>query len=236
MAFNDIFKVTKSVIISEDLEKTNNAFTSSCANIVVSPALPDSSFPKTITIDFGTHNCTDIYGITRRGKLIVNCSGRYRDAGTVISISTDEYHVNNYKIEGDKTITNEGFNNNNNTYFTSNIIDGVINYPNGDLATFESNRIMEWVIGESSDGILGILDDEYDITGTSTGTNRNGRKYNATITSPLRLSILCNWVKQGTLELQPENLYSRIVDFGDGSCNSEIMVDINDNIYTIDSP
>ena len=87
MSFNDIFKIIEDVIINEGLEKNSTSILNTCANVTVSPSLPDSSFPKTITIDFGTQNCTDNYGIKRRGMLLVNCTGKYRDAGTTISIT-----------------------------------------------------------------------------------------------------------------------------------------------------
>ena len=236
IAFNDLLKVTEDVIINEELEKSSNSILNNCAAITIHPSLPDTSFPKTITIDFGPVNCTDVFGVDRRGKLIVIMDGRYRDAGTTISITTNEFYLNNHKVEGTKTLTNEGLNNEGHSYFISNIVNGNITYPSGDQAKYESNRIIEWVIGEDTQGPLGFLDDEYDITGTSSGINRNGRDYTSTITSPLRFSMSCKWIKKGSIELQPANLYTRNIDFGEGECDSEITVDINGNIYNIDSP
>ena len=236
IAFNDLLKVSEDVIINEDLEKSSNTILNNCANITIHPSLPDTTFPKTITIDFGTENCSDIYGVNRRGKVIVLMNGRYRNAGTTISITTHEYYLNDHKVEGTKTLTNEGLNNNGNTYFTSNIIDGIITYPSGEQTQFESDRIIEWIVGENTQGPLGYLDDEYEITGTSTGINRKGREYNSTITSPLRFSVICKWIKKGSIELQPTNLFTRNIDFGKGDCDPEITVDVNGNIYSIDSP
>lgn len=239
MAFNDVFKVTEDAIKEEGLEKSSGGLSSmynSCATVTLTPGIGDTTFPKTLTIDFGTSNCTDAYGVSRRGKIIATTTGLYRDAGTVITITTQNYYVNDYKVEGTKTVTNNGQNSAGHTYFTINISNALITFPNGtDEVSYESTRIREWVIGENTnwftDGLSGILDDEYDITGTASGINRDGRNYTMTITSPLRVAIICRYVKQGTVEIQPEDLYLRTVDFGNGACDSEATVEINGNVY-----
>lgn len=233
--FDDVFKVTESAIKDNDLEKSGSAFESiygNCATITINPPLPDTTFPKTITIDFGATNCEDSYGVNRRGVIIAEITGKYRDVGTVITVATQNYYLNDNKIEGTKTVENIGPNADGNTEFTVEIDNGKIIYSNGQFTTYESSRVREWVIGESTDGLLGILDDEYDITGTATGTDRTGREYDMTITNPLRVAVLCRWVKQGTIEIQPEDLYLRTVDFGNGDCDATVTVEINGNVYT----
>ena len=234
MVFNDAFKVTEDAMKQNGLEKTGlnlSSLYNVCATVSLTPPLGDTTFPKTLTIDFGTVNCEDAYGVERRGKVIATATGYYRDAGTIISIQTDDYYVNDYKVEGVKTVTNNGLNIDNQTYFTIVISGAVITYPNGDVASYESNRVRTWVIGEATQGLLGILDDEYDITGTASGINREGRPYNMTVTSALRVAILCRWVKQGVIQIAPEDLYERTVDFGDGTCDREASVEINGSVY-----
>jgi hypothetical protein len=234
MVFNDAFKVTEDAMKENGLEKTGLALSSiynACATVSLTPPLGDTTFPKTLTIDFGTVNCEDAYGIERRGKVIATTTGYYRDAGTIITIITENYYVNDYKVEGIKTVTNNGLNSDSQTYFTIVISDAVITYPNGDVASYESNRVRTWVIGEATQGLLGILDDEYDITGTASGINIEGRSYTMTVTSALRVAVLCRWVKQGAIEIQPEDLYVRTVDFGDGTCDNDASVTINSNVY-----
>ncbi len=234
-AFDDVFRVTESAIKDNDLEKSGAAFASiygNCATVSINPPLPDTTFPKTITIDFGTTNCEDSYGVNRRGVITAVVTGKYRDEGTSITITPQNFYLNDNKIEGTKTVENIGKNGANNTEFTVEIANATITYADGDVTTYESSRVREWVIGESTDGLLGILDDEYDITGTASGVDRNGRAYDMTITSPLRVAVLCRWVKQGTVEVQPEDLYMRTVDFGNGDCDATVTVEINGNTYT----
>ena len=234
MVFNDAFKVTEDAMKENGLEKSGLALSSAynaCAAVSLTPPFGDTTFPKTLTIDFGTINCEDAYGVERRGKVIATTTGYYRDVGTVISITTDNYYVNDHKVEGIKTVTNNGLSAANQTYFTIVISGAVITYPNGDVTSYESNRVRTWVIGEATQGLLGIFDDEYDITGTASGINREGRAYTMTIQSALRVAVLCRWVKQGVIEIAPEDLYLRTVDFGDGTCEREASVTINGNAY-----
>jgi len=238
MAFNDAFKVTEDAMKENGLEKSGASLSSiynNCATVTLNPPVGDTTFPKTLTIDFGSTNCTDAYGVARRGKVIATTTGYYRDAGTVVTITTQDYYVNDYKVEGVKTVTNNGLNSNGQTYFTIDISNATITFPDGDIVTYESNRVRTWVVGESTNflnnGLNGMLDDEYDITGTASGINREGRAYTMTITSPLRAAILCRWIKQGTVEIQPEDLHLRTVDFGSGDCDREATVTINNKVY-----
>jgi hypothetical protein len=237
--FGDIAKVVEDASKESDLEGNRivSDILSGCATINVTPAWPDPSFPKTVTIDFGNVNCTDNYGVKRRGQITAVFSGMYRDSATVITITPQNYFINDYKVEGTKTVTNNGKNSSGNTNFTVVVANGKITHPNGDVSTWNSTRNREWVIGENTtfltNGFTGIFDDEYDITGTGNGTNRAGRNFTANITSPLRAAVVCRWIKKGIVEIQPDGLSLRKVDFGDGTCDNKATVEINGKIYNI---
>jgi hypothetical protein len=240
VGFNDVLKVTEDALKEEDLEgRAPGAFAqlySGCATVTVTPA-DTITWPKTITVDFGTANCTGSDLRTRRGKIIITATGFYREAGTVLTITTDNYYVNDYKVEGTKTITNNGRNTGGNLSYSVVVAGGKITTPDGDIIEWESTRTREWIEGESttflSHGLSGILDDVYSITGNANGTNREGRDFTANITSPLRVELDCRWITQGTVEVQPEDLKLRTVDFGAGSCDNEATITIDNRTYTI---
>lgn len=237
--FGDMAKVVEDASKESDLEGNRivSDILSGCAAISVTPAWPDPSFPKTVLIDFGNVNCTDNYGVKRRGQITAVFTGMYRDSATTITITPQNYFINDYKVEGSKTITNNGKNTSGNTNFTVVVVNGKITHPNGDISTWNSTRNREWVIGENTTflthGFTGIFDDEYDITGTGFGTNRAGRNFTANITSPLRVAVVCRWIKKGMVEIQPDGLSLRKVDFGDGTCDNKATVEINGKIYNI---
>lgn len=234
--FNDVFKITEDALKDNNLEKSSIVLKSigaNCATVTVNPPLPDTTFPKTVTVDFGTTNCTDNYGVNRRGVITVVVTGKYRTVGTELSVSMQDYYVNDIKVEGTLVVKNLGPNAANNTEFSVDISNAKLTYTDGDIVTYQSARIREWVIGEDTDGLFGVLDDEYDITGTASGIDRNGLAYTMTVTSPLRVAVLCRWIKQGTVEIQPDGLYLRTVDFGSGDCDATATVEINNHTYTI---
>ena len=113
-------------------------------------------------IDFG-EEVTDLVGNTRAGSIEIQLTAPYRDSGTVITTTPDNYTLNNYLIEGVKSVTNMGENDNGNLNFDISIVDGKVTDPDGEFATWESERNRDWIAGEErtilTDGLSGILDD-----------------------------------------------------------------------------
>ena len=64
--------------------------------------------------------------------------------------------------------------------------------------------------------------------------NRLGRNFDITITSPLIVALDCKWVKQGTFELVPEDLDTRTVDYGTGTCDNDATVTIGSRTYNVE--
>jgi hypothetical protein len=65
--------------------------TGPCTNITVYPQ--DSSFPKTITIDYGTTGCVCLDGKTRKGKIVLQYSAAIQKPGAVLSITFSDYYI-----------------------------------------------------------------------------------------------------------------------------------------------
>lgn len=239
VGLKDVQKVMEDALKEEELDGRAQGFFqdlySGCATVTMSPV--GSTFPKTITVDFGTTNCTGRDLRARRGQLVATITDYYRNAGCVITITPQNYYVNDYKVEGTKTITNNGRNTAGNLSYSVQVSNGKITTPDGDLIEWESTRNNEWVEGESTtwdtNGLAGILDDVYHITGTASGTNRDGRAFTATIVNALRVESDCRWITQGTLDVQPEDLKLRTIDFGSGSCDNEATISIDNRTYTV---
>lgn len=239
--FQDIKKVVEEAASDEGASSTNkkNGYSfGNCAIVSINPAWTDTAtWPKVMTIDFGTTNCADSYGNNRRGILLVTMTGRYRDSASVISVQPQNYYWNDYLIEGTKTYTNNGRNTSNNLTYTVQVSNGKITYPTGEVAYWESTRTNEWVAGESttlfSDGFAGVCDDEYLITGSATGVNRNGLSYSVNITSPLRKKVCCRWIVSGSVDIIPSGLLTRSIDFGSGNCDALVTITIAGNSFTI---
>ena len=206
-----------------------NQFLSGCATVT----LDTTVMPRELTIDFGDTNCLCRDGRYRRGKIIVTFTGRYRMPGTVITYGFDNYHVNDNHVDGTKVITNMGPNENNNLYYTIEVVGVIYRANNGGTLSWNSSREREWIQGVFT---WTRWDDVYLITGTADGIRPNGQTWEREIVNPLRVELSCRWIVSGTMEIRPEDLPLRILDFGTGECDNIATVLINGVTYTIFLP
>lgn len=188
--------------------------------------------PRKLTIDFGTTNCLCNDNKYRRGKILVSYTGRYRSPGTVITITFDNYFVNDNQVTNNstKTITNNNRNTSNNLYYTIQVTATVLKVNSGGTISWTSTRTREWVAGESTPA---WNDDEYKITGYATGTGSNGYPFTVTITKPLYIKLNCRYIVEGTLDLLPTGKLKRTLDYGNGTCDDKATVTINGKVFNI---
>lgn len=147
-------------------------------------------------------------------------------------------------IEGTRTSTNNGKNSQGQTNFTVKVENGVVTTPDGEIITWESDRLRTWVEGENTGfftldnnnqfmGWDGITDDVYEITGDGNGTTRNDIDYTVEISTPLRVQLDCRWITEGIITLTPEGYQDRVLDYGDGECDNKARVTIGEYDETI---
>lgn len=228
--YNDAYaSVNDAASIHSEVGKTGGAtvILPSGTNITVTDV---KKFPITMTIDFGTGDtCKD--GKVRTGKIIATLSGKYKDSGTVITITFNNYTVDGDKVDGKKTVTNEGHNTNGNIHYAISV-NGTITRKNGNVITYTSTRDREWTQGSRTP--LDPFDDVYSITGSANGTGSNGKTYNVTITKPLIVSLACRYIEAGTLDIAITGKADRIVNYGDTpNCDNKATVTINGKDYAL---
>ncbi|MFN0032895.1 MAG: hypothetical protein ACKVOR_12110, partial [Flavobacteriales bacterium] len=102
--FSDLYKVVDDVSAQTEGIREDGI---GCIDTVI---VDTTSVPKSITIDFGTDDCVGEDGRIRKGIIFVTYTGRYRDEGTVITVTPQNYTVNGYSVSGTKVITNMGLN------------------------------------------------------------------------------------------------------------------------------
>jgi hypothetical protein len=190
-----------------------------------------TSTPRSITLDFGDVNCTATNGRLRRGRIRVTYTGRYRDAGTVITITPQGYHVNDQLIQGTKTVTNLGLNANGQPTFSV-LVNGSVTAADGSwTSTHQAQRTRTWIEGNDTPA---LNDDVYLITGSGSGVNRNGVAYTTSITQALRVELACIWrLVSGTVVVTPEGRPVRTIDYGNGSCDGTVSITVNGQTFTI---
>ena len=226
LAENIFTSVLKS--IGQFTDSTWQIRSSSCATSSIVPA-DTFTFPKTLTINFGTTDCSCYDGNQRRGTIVATFSGKYRDSLTVIYVNlSNYYHNGNPVFMSGFTITNKGRNRAGHLTYLLNIQNATVNPPNGSIS-WSCNQNAEWIAGEST--VSNYSDDVYSITGTSTGRGIDANSFTSTINSPLIIALNCAYIEQGSYTLTPANLSERIVDFGNGNCDSKATISLNGKSY-----
>lgn len=186
----------------------------------------DSTYwPKTVIIDFGSEGCEGPFGNIRKGVITIIVTDRYLKQGSVRTVTFNDFYVNDFKVEGTKTVTNEGRNDDGFMYFTVELTGGKVITPAGKEITHEFSRTRTWIEGELTKRWR--WDDKYMIEGEATGVNRYGETYTRTITCPLIIATACRWIMSGIIEIQPEDHSLIELDFGNGECDDIATITIN---------
>jgi len=233
--FSDIYDAVEyaEMIVDNQLYsaqvKSREIVTDSCPTITVDH--PDTTnWPKVITIDYGDTDCTGFYGQTRRGKILITVTDRYRMVGAQKTVTLDGYYINNIHVEGTKTITNNGLNENDNLTFTIELVGGKVTTPNDIVIEREFTRTREWIAGDKT---LNRWDDVYSITGNASGKNFKGDSYTRTILIPLEWAASCRFIKSGSIESVVGDRTPVVLDYGDGECDNEATLTKDGETRTI---
>jgi hypothetical protein len=189
-----------------------------------------NTFPKTVTIDYGT-GCTDTNGLTKKGKIIINVSGDMRVAGNTRTVTFENFFINDVKIEGSRNAENIGQNVSGNVVVK---ITGDITASNGELARSRSfTRYREWISGITT---CEISDDEFHITGSGIAIGRRGIEIPHQITDKIVLKPgSCKYPLSGIVDIGSEKR-GVLINFGNGTCDNvaEATTKRRNKTYQID--
>jgi hypothetical protein len=219
--------------ISSFRSSEESAVLSSCASLKFDTIVHTN--PDSITVNFGANNCLCNDERYRRGSLLITFNGKYKDSLTTITITSQNYFVNDHGVKGTKITKNLGHNAQGHLVYdlTENI---EVTKTNGGVIKLDAKRQREWISGENT---LIWSDDKYSITGSASGTNSNGRSFTSLITKPLirDMRVLCrkNFVS-GAIQHTPFKKPTRTIDFGNGDCTNKATVTINGRVYDITLP
>ena len=181
-----------------------------------------------ITIDFGT-GCTDQRGNVRKGKIRVEFKGRRFLPGSQIITTLDGYSINEVKLEGVRTVTNISGSTEENPKLNILLTGGKATWTTSSgeqVATREVNRTREWIRATNP------ANDQWFVTGTAAGTNRNGKVYEMKITKRMVYKRECALgarvfiAVEGTKELVVDGK-EIVIDYGSGACDRLVTITVN---------
>lgn len=188
------------------------------------------SNPHVATIDFGATNCLSADGKYRRGKIIVTYTGRYRDVGSMHTITFDNYFVNDNEVKGTKTVTNTGTNSSGQPVFNINVNGSIVLSNGNGTLSWTSTRTRTWITGYNSGD---WKDDVYEITGSGTVTRASGKTFDMAIITPLHIALDCKWIQSGVVQITPQGGNVRSLDYGNGTCDDQADLTVNGKTYSI---
>jgi len=193
----------------------------SCATITITPN--DSTYPKTITIDFG-NGCICADGKFRSGIVNIYLTGPIRRSGSVATITFRDYHLNLAHIEGTKIISN--LSENGNIKFTVQVVNGKVTFPNGRGWEYDGLKYVAQIEGGST---RTVRDDVYKIEGRSKTEFNSGLTVNLNTETPLIKKVVCPWISNGELKIR---INSRVLflDYGapnNGDCDNLALLTWN---------
>lgn len=215
-AANDLYEDVDEQV--DEAIETRGGDPTECPTVTIVPA--DGSYPRTMTIDFGTDGCVGVDGRVRKGQIVVNLTDTLTNAGAVRTATFVDFFVDDAQLEGTRTLTNEGPDGDGNLGFSRTVTGGKITYPNGQSATWEANHVLTQTAGGST---IVRLDDESEVTGGATGVNRNGKPFTTEIVTPLLRKRTCRWVVSGLKNLSIDGK-TLTIDYGNGDCDRKAIV------------
>lgn len=219
-------------IMMEEAIETGNVATfvspGGCAVITVDT----NSVTRSATIDFGSVNCLCLDNRYRRGSITGTWTGTFGSSGNTVAISFSSYAVNDNQLSGSVAITYDGQDGQGNwsvTFATSGTVQLA---SSAGAVTWNASLTRAQVSGASTPTVF--TDDKYQITGTASGSLSTGKSFSATITSPLIRDYSCpQHITQGVISIDTGVGPDKVVDFGSGSCDGEVVVSISGIEYTI---
>ncbi len=230
---------------------------SSCAVITISG--------QTVTVDFGTAGCIGQDGRTRTGKLIYDFSAsvsgatHYRNPGFSMNVTSQSYVVDNYTVNiGNKTVSNitpntiaSGVNPGTNLKWSVAANVSIVKPNNAGTISWTCSRTKELTNTSDTNCYKGqsrpIVWTKaiVKLNGSASGVNTNGENYSAVATNLVRdfncapdpvLRPHRHPFISGTIVYTPGSRPVRTIDFGNGACDMNATVTINNHVYTVNLP
>jgi hypothetical protein len=196
---------------------------SSCATVTVS----DTTYPKTVTIDYGS-GCSDGRGPVKKGKIIIVISDTLVAAGSVKTITTQDFYIDSNKVELSSTLKNLGKNAAGNWVIADNYTQKTTG-ANGNIVVETNSDTVEWISGFTT---VDKSDDVFNKTGSGSITVNDTIAFSKKITKTLAYDNSCGYIKSGTIELYQKG-NTIIIDYGDGTCDDVATVTTNGTTETI---
>jgi hypothetical protein len=176
-----------------------------------------------IVVDFGA-GCTDNRLNTRKGKLKFAYTGWRFMPGSKVVITTEDYYINEVKLEGTRTSTNVQGSTSDAPKFNVVLTGGKATFPDGSIAERESNITWEWIRAANPSEDYLIIDQQSE----AHGITRGGRSYDVSLVEALKYRRFCGIAVDGIKRYVIDEDKEIVIDYGDGTCDKLVTITVND--------
>jgi len=205
----------------------------SCPKHWWDPTDTADGYPVTVWFEYGgdttgdgvfDYACNTPGEKSRKGIIKAVFDTNWTMSGATVTMDLMDYYVDEIKYEGRLTITR-----NSSTSFTATVTNGKCTSGSWTIL-WNCSRTLNINLGDPN--VLG--DDVSTISGTASGTDRNGETFSVNITTPLRREMACRWVTSGVMTLKLDGKKDRTIDFGNGTCDNDATLTIDGNTFEFD--
>ena len=190
-------------------------------SVIVTVDRPDAlSFPKVVTIDYGSTGFTGKRGNIFKGKLIVTISNKMDIVGSTKTITFENFSINGNTLNGAKVITYKGEDS-----WTISAND-TLTRADGTLVTWSTERTRTRLDDNQTPDIK--WDDNFAITGSASGVNAKGKAYTMTIddANPLIIGGGYPHFTKGKVTITSDTKHISM-DYGDGTKDDQATVTVH---------
>ena len=195
-----------------------------------------SSYPKTVTLNYGSENCEGPYNIDRRGSLSVLLSKSLKEVGAVAEVSPQDYYVNDYQIEGTIRVTHSSNTSDGRPVYS--LSSGELTISSGESFSYNWSTERVYTLTDGNRDLNFVWDFIFNVTGTSSGTDRDEAIYTSEITEGgLSYAFTCRWPSSGKEKLITEERDDREINYGDSEdidCSNKAEVKRGKKEKTLD--
>lgn len=215
-------QIDAATLADEELLKAATPLKSAYASYpIVSVTFPErGAWPRIVTIDYGPENvtiaCHKNETIQVRGKVTIEKTGPHFETGSIRSVTTDGFYVNDHLVEMVRSFTQQGVNGDGN-YVVA--VRETLKVTAEDESWHLRNveHLREMVAGAFTKT---IWDDEFETTGQATLSHSSGWVASRVITEPLYRLRSCRFPISGKVAFSSTGGADFSLDYGTGQCDA----------------
>ncbi len=222
LAQSDIIRQVENASKENGLLRQSNFL---CADVMITPN-DTFTWPKIVTIDYGTSNCLSADDNRfHRGVITCQAANKLLANDAIFTISPNEYYVSDVKVEGNFEIKYTGRNDNEQPTYLLTTTTGRLTNADAKTVNWSCNQTQTWLEGANT---LTTFDDVFSIIGNGSGLNSDGVAFTYTISNALIKDVGCAWIKGGSITISNAGGGDMLLDFGANGCDNKATLTQND--------